>query len=614
MSENTNRANPKPPSVDRLSQLWRRINEYKIAQWSVAYVALAYGVQHGVILTSESFEWPNMVARISMLLLALGLPLVMTFAWYHGERASRQFSRAELTIISILLVIGSLFFYVFVQPSAQVASGPRPAVKQTDLAAARAASITKAGTISIAVLPFTNLSGDAAQEFFSDGMTEEITTALAKISDLRVVARTSAYQFKGEKKDMRAVGQALGATHLIEGSVRKAGTRLRITAQLIKADDGTHIWTENYDRELTDVFAIQEDIATAIAGALRMPLGLAPGERLVSNRRIDPESYAEYLQAKALLRARSTEALKILEPLVVRNPDYAPAWAQLALAYAVGPRSLRNASVIEARRVRDDFLMKSEAAARRAIQLDPQFADGYVFLGRTQSARGKWLLAEELNSKALALDPNDPDALSQSSNVFGAVGRLKEALVTRQQLRALEPFVPVFNGNLADALWLSGQNDEAIAIDKGLPGTGALTDLARIYTTIGRYNEAADALQNAPSGAYPSGIAEEAARLLRTAPTAAVSPQSVPRLGSLGFIYLYVGDPSRALENYEESAEAGVFPATGITLLWHSAYASVRKTERFKLYVRNAGLVDYWRAKGWPEFCHPTTGDDFACK
>src|SRR5258706_121723 len=128
-------------------------------------------------------------------------------------------------------------------------------------------------------LRLANMSGDASQEFFSDGMTEEITSALAKVPDLRVVARTSAFQFKDEKKDMRAVGQALGATHLIEGSVRKEGNRVRITAQLIEAEDGTHIWTENYDRELTGVFAVQEDIATAIAGALRTPLGLRPGGR-----------------------------------------------------------------------------------------------------------------------------------------------------------------------------------------------------------------------------------------------------------------------------------------------------------------------------------------------
>ena len=127
------------------------------------------------------------------------------------------------------------------------------------------------------MLPFVNLSSDKEQEFFSDGMTEEITAALAKVPDLRVVARTSAFQFKGQNRDIQSIGQQLHATHLIEGSVRKAGNRVRITAQLIKADDGTHIWAENYDRELTDVFAIQEDIARAITTSLRMPLGLKPG-------------------------------------------------------------------------------------------------------------------------------------------------------------------------------------------------------------------------------------------------------------------------------------------------------------------------------------------------
>jgi len=145
MSEDTGRANPKPPSVDRLSLLWRRVNDHKMVQWSVAYIALAYGLQHGVILTSESFEWPNAVARISMLLLALGLPVVMTFAWYHGERASQQFTKAELSILSALLVIGSLLFYAFVKPSDETAAGAKPAVQQASvIAAARSASLNPA--------------------------------------------------------------------------------------------------------------------------------------------------------------------------------------------------------------------------------------------------------------------------------------------------------------------------------------------------------------------------------------------------------------------------------------------------------------------------------------
>ncbi len=599
-----------PSQLATLARLWSYINQRKVVQWSIGYVALAYSVQQAVGLTSEAFEWPQVVLRVSMLLLALGLPLVVTLAWYHGDRGSQRVSGPELAIISMLLVVGSVLFFMFVQPSAQ----QQAAQEQASVAAARTASTAAAGVISLAVLPFVNLSSDPEQEFFSDGMTEEITTALARVPDLRVVARTSAFQFKRENQDMRAVGQALGATHLIEGSVRKEGNRLRITAQLIESGNGVHLWTESYDRELTGVFAIQEEIARAIAGALRMPLGLAAGEQLVSNRSIDPESYQQYLRAKALMLAggRRNEALNIMEALVERNPDYAPAWALLSGIYG----RARSAG-------RDGLDPRIEAAARRAIDLDPNLADGYSALASVERARQTWLPAEDLYSKALALDPNHEGALFQYSNLLAGAGRLKEALAMRQKLRALEPFVPLYNGNLVDSLWLDGQDDAAIAILKDLPanqsagGTpGGLGEIARIYAAAGRYGEAADAAQQLSSANVDpetAVIAKDIARLLRTAPAAYPSPQDLPRLGHGGFAYLHIGAPGRALDIYEEEAEAGSFSGAFIAMLWHPSYAPVRKLERFKAYVRRAGLVDYWRERGWPEFCRPQGADDFVC-
>src|SRR5262249_37515843 len=293
-----------------------------MVQWSVAYIALAYAFQHGVVLTDEAFAWPGWVLRVSMLLLILGLPVVMTFAWYHGERSNRHFSTAETTIVALLLVIGSIVFYAFVQPHQESAAPAPPGVDR-----ARVAATAPAGTTSLAVLPFVNLSSDKEQEFFSDGMTEEITSALAKVPNLRVVGRTSAFQYKNENKDLRAIGQALSAAYLIEGSVRKAGDQVRITAELIKADDGTNIWSENYDRQLTNIFATQEDIARAIAGSLQIPLGLKQGETLVSNRTADLVSYQEYLRARTLFRARDIPGtIAILDRSVPRNPTYAPGW------------------------------------------------------------------------------------------------------------------------------------------------------------------------------------------------------------------------------------------------------------------------------------------------
>ena len=227
-----------------------------------------------------------------------------------------------------------------------------------------------------------------------------------------MVGRSSAFQFKGQNKDLRAIGQSLGATYLIDGSVRKAGNRVRITAQLIKADGGIGLWTDNYDRELTDVFVIEEDIAQAIAAALRVPLGLAQGERLVSNRTSDVDSYQDYLRGRALVRGRIvTEAVATLEGVVARDPDYAPAWAMLSQAYRVTldyNSAPRTAPVDEARRFIQSNLDKAETSARKAIQLDPKHAGGYAALAYIQTTRGKWTEADDLFHQALALDPKIP--------------------------------------------------------------------------------------------------------------------------------------------------------------------------------------------------------------
>jgi TolB-like protein len=589
-----------------------------MVQWSVAYVALAYAVQHGVVLTSEAFGWPEAVLRVSMLLLILGLPVVMTFAWYHGERSSRHFSTAEMTIVSLLLVIGSILFYAFVQPHQEAAASVT--------SPQRSAAATPQSGISLAVLPFVNLSSDKDQEFFSDGMTDEITSALAKVRNLSVVGRTSAFQFKGEKKDLRAIGQALSARYLIDGSVRKAGERVRITAQLIEAGNGVQLWSENYDRELKDVFAVQEDIAQAIAASLQVPLGLKPGESLVPGRASNLDSYQDYLRAKALVRTRGapepagplTEAAKLLEQVVARDPGYAPAWALLAEAYELIPAfspARPNGSARELRAITGELFPKAEMAAQRAIQLAPDNAEGYTALANAQSFQGRGLQAQGLYEHALSLDPANPEALHEYSLHLVEVGRLKDALPLRQRLRGVEPLVPIYNYFTALVLWLNGQDDAAIAIHKTLPPNSLFpSHLSAIYAAQGHFTEAADVLRQMPAGSFAPGIAETAERLLRTAPAKIASPQAIPRLGQLSFVFLYIGAPDRALEPNESEVEGGWFNTMASDgYAWHSSAASMRKTERFKAFARRAGLVDYWKARGWPDLCHPTTADDFEC-
>jgi tetratricopeptide (TPR) repeat protein len=278
----------------------------------------------------------------------------------------------------------------------------------------------------------------------------------------------------------------------------------------------------------------------------------------------------------------------LLEQVVARDPKFAPAWAVLAQAYSLIPAfspALFTGSAEEFRRCVAEALAKAEHAAQRAIGLDPTNADGYTGLATVQTFRRRFIQAEDLFKQALSLDPSNPEALQIYSTVLAAF--------------------------TAQVLWLNGQDDDAIAMLKALPPNTAFgaSSLAEIHAAAGRYGEAADALLTAPSGFYGPGIVETAARLLRTAPAHAASPHSLPRLGQLSFVYLYVGAPERAFE----PAEDGDPDAPTAMLLWHSSAAALRKTERFKALVRKAGLVDYWRARGWPDMCRPMGADDFVC-
>ena len=509
--------------------------------------------------------------------------------------------RAPLAVLAVVAIFATALisyrpFALFGPPEGVVAE--------------RAAAADPASAISIAVLPFLNLSGDAGQEFFSDGMTEEITSALAMVPDLKVVARTSAFQFKGEKNDMRAVGQALNATHLVEGSVRKVGDRVRISAQLIEASSGTHLWSENYDRQLSDIFATQEEIARTVVGSLMAPLGLAPGERLVSNRSIDPESYEQYLRGVAQVRSSDPGAGPTLETVVARAPAFAPGWAMLGGAY-------RAAAAVAARRgdFKADSLFtdKEEAAARRAIELDRSYAGGYSELAAAQTRRGKWAEAEDLYKQALALDPNNSVLLHVYGQTLVAAGHIKEGLRVRERLRTLDPLVPAYNQATARLMVANGQIDASIAILEPDLSSGVRRNvfLAEAYAAKGRFADAADTLLRITTEIDRRSV-EDAARLLRSAPSKSDAPEKLPALvAELGFVYAYIGAPERVLEHPEKAAKQGILIT--VSTVWHPAAAPIRKTERFKALIRNAGLVDYWRARGWPDLCRPIGADDFVC-
>ena len=330
-----------------------------------------------------------------------------------------------------------------------------------------------------------------------------------------------------------------------------------------------------------------------------MPLGLKPGENLVSNRDIDPDSYAQYLRARSILFARRQanpkEAVALLEQIVAKNPNYAPAWALLALVYGANAAPARAAT-----------------AAQRAVSLEPNNADGNFVLATLQKDKN-FLAYYESIQRALAQDPDNPQTLHGLAFNMADAGYVKEALAIRQKLLEAEPTFAVNFSHAAVALWLNGRTDAAIEMLKIVPPEfpEKYMALAIFDASMGRYNEAADALEKLPAD-FPPAIVKEAVKLMRMAPAKPASPQSLPSLGNLSWVFLHVGAPERVIGDL--TPRLGGIRYIRAAILWHPSFAAVRKTEAFKDYVRKSHFVEFWRVKGWPPQCHPTTGDDFACE
>jgi tetratricopeptide (TPR) repeat protein len=324
-----------------------------------------------------------------------------------------------------------------------------------------------------------------------------------------------------------------------------------------------------------------------------------------------------------LVRARAiANAIDVLEPVVARDPEFAPAWALLALAYRLAPTFnpiTRTGGLEEARVVMQSSLQKGEAAAQKAIELDPMNAAAYAALAVIQAASGEWTIAEDLFRQALASDPNETDVRHDYSLILANLGRVKEAASLREKIRMLEPFVPIYNILTAEIMQLNGQSRAAIPILEGLPSDAAggyfrNVFLARAYAAVGRYAESADTLLAITGSQVARRSAEDAARLIRQAPANVKAPEELPAfLSELSFVYVHIGAADRVWEYSERALEIRLPVTTGIRSLWLPEFAPLRKTERFKAFVRRAGLVDSWQARGWPDLCRPAGVDDFVC-
>jgi tetratricopeptide (TPR) repeat protein len=304
-----------------------------------------------------------------------------------------------------------------------------------------------------------------------------------------------------------------------------------------------------------------------------------------------------------------------LEQAVAADPNFAPASAMLAFDYDISPlyqASFRSGDAVETRKYVDQVIPKAERLATRATELEPNRAEGFVALAYANMVQRKMLAADDLFKKALVLDPNQTDGLHGYSQLLAVEGRIKEALEMRLKLQALEPFVTNYVADTALIYWLDKDDATAIRmLDEFRPNRTA--EIAQIHAALGRHKEAASLLREMTAANYLPGVLEGAASLLDNAPSKTATPASLPRLGNLSFVYLHVGAPERVFEFYEAALQAGYFQPISTTWLWHDSYAPVRKTERFKKYIRDIGLEEFFRARGWPAHCRPTGAQDFAC-
>jgi adenylate cyclase len=469
----------------------------------------------------------------------------------------------------------------------------------------------------VAVLPLENNSGDAAQDFFADGMTDEIAVALTGVRGIDVVARSSSFQFKRPNRDIKTVGAALNLSHVVQGSARLMADRVHLTVSLTQIRDGVQLWSHEYDAQRPGIFDLEEEIALSIATALKAPVN--SGDALVRSRTGNFDAYMDFLRAKVAARPRGAKPLAdaavFLERVVTADPDFAPAAALLAYDYALTPLfapSLRGGMPEEERKIVERTIPRSDALARRATALDPKSAEAFVALGYANMVQRRMLAAEDAFRQALALNPNQADGLHGYSQLLAALGRIKESLAMREHLQKGEPFITNYTADTAEIYWLDGATEKAVTMLQPFR-PGRTLELALVQASAGRYREAAAAIREMPAANYPAGMTEAAAKILESAPANAAAPDALPRVGNMSFVYMHVGAPQRVLEFYEDEISGNYFQPISATWFWHPTYAAVRKTERFKKAVRDLGLVEYWGARGWPAQCRQAEANDFSC-
>jgi TolB-like protein/Tfp pilus assembly protein PilF len=424
------------------------LKQRKVFRVATVYLVVAWVAIQAASIALPAFDAPAWVMRVVILLFALGFPVALMLAWaleWTSEGVKLDAGGAGskyMVIVTAGLLLLAIAWYFLGQPG----------MRRIDHARTTTAAPAVAER-SIAVLPFLNLSGDPKNEYFSDGLAETTLDMLAQVPDLKVIARTSSFAFKGKSQDMRKIGAALGAANLLEGSVQQAGDTLRITVQLIKAADGTHLWSHHYDRPMVDLFKIQDEIADQVVQELKIALPASQQQRLTQKRTENIEAYQEYLKGMALLPERKVadlhEAASHFERSITLDPGYARAYASASDAYNLLESYGGTLTSIERSRM--------TAYIDRALALAPDLGEAHLTRANSLQDKGDLPGAEREYRMGIALAPNNSNGYQWYAQLLGAgYGRLREGLAMAQRAAVLDPLSPTAQSDLIFAAAANG--------------------------------------------------------------------------------------------------------------------------------------------------------------
>ncbi|WP_295679666.1 hypothetical protein [uncultured Nevskia sp.] len=613
-----------------LGELQRR-NVHRAAMF---YAAAAWLLVQIATQVFPFFDIPNSTVRIVVIAVVIGFPFAMLFSWFYewtpqgikreseivhsdsitretGKKLDKKLDRAIIAVLSVAVVL-------------LLANSFAPHKDASSLAAAPAAASTSlAVSKSIAVLPFTDLSPGKDQEYFSDGMAEELLNALAKVKDLKVAGRTSSFSFKGKNEDLRGIGKALGVTTILEGSVRKQGDKVRITAQLIQTDDGFHLWSESYDGDLKDVFELQERIARAITDALKIVLVGEQQQRLVPVATSDPEAYALFLKATKVFNLRDgahfPEAIAGLNEAIRLDPKYARAYARLAALHAIAI----NYTAMEV----DDAWATAERNARMAIELDPSLAEPHAALGQVYNQQRRMLAARTSLEHAVALDPTDVTAQFWLGTVLIATGYTAQGTAQLDRTLAIDPLLPNALGWRGDEYLNVGDRDNARRVLQQSADAGLSFGEQRLSWLAHAESRDADAIAYSTRGmriflgGFPGDASEILARGLfgeaaeRAKAVAMIDTYLAAKSGTLAgaapYGLLLLGEPARALSIAQRAPTNN--DALFLQMLWSPQGSVARKLPQFPEFVRKVGLSELWDQYGPPDRCQRKAPGDYVC-